>query len=438
MQALVIAPQPFFSPRGTPFSVYYRTLVLAKLGVKVDLLTYGEGQDVDIPGVRIIRIPRFPFLPPVKVGPSLVKIFLDAFIVLWTVALLLRRRYDYVHAHEEAVFFCRFLKPLFRFQLVYDMHSSLPQQLSNFNFTTSRMLIGAFARLEKQCLAGADAVITICPDLADYAEPLMPDPRRHFLIENSIFDEVRLRAGQAGLSEGTADITLPQGEPVIVYAGTFESYQGLDVLIRAFGRVRQKLPEALLVLAGGTAKQIEAMQNLAQEIGVQEGCVFTGRIAPAQVKCLLRQATMVVSPRVQGTNTPLKIYELLAGGIPLVATRIYSHTQVLDDDVCFLVEPEPESMAIGILTAWRDPELRARLAESARLLYAERYSREAYETKVRRMLHVLAGLPQAKPQVAVEPEVATAGEASYLLEGNEVLDGRAFPAIAAARKGRPI
>ena len=59
MKALVIAPQPFFTPRGTPFSVYYRTLVTAELGVKVDLLTYGEGQDVDIPGVRIIRIPRF-------------------------------------------------------------------------------------------------------------------------------------------------------------------------------------------------------------------------------------------------------------------------------------------------------------------------------------------------------------------------------------------
>ena len=64
MKALVIAPQPFFSPRGTPFSVYYRTLIKAQLGVEVDLLTYGEGQDIDIPGVRIIRIPRFCHVKP--------------------------------------------------------------------------------------------------------------------------------------------------------------------------------------------------------------------------------------------------------------------------------------------------------------------------------------------------------------------------------------
>ena len=58
MKALVVAPQPFFSPRGTPFSVYYRTLVSSELGIKIDFLTYGEGQDVDIPNVNIIRIPQ--------------------------------------------------------------------------------------------------------------------------------------------------------------------------------------------------------------------------------------------------------------------------------------------------------------------------------------------------------------------------------------------
>ena len=62
MRALVVAPQPFFSPRGTPFSVYYRTLVMAELGLDIDLLTYGEGQDVDIENTRILRTPRFKWL----------------------------------------------------------------------------------------------------------------------------------------------------------------------------------------------------------------------------------------------------------------------------------------------------------------------------------------------------------------------------------------
>ena len=151
-KALVIAPQPFFTARGTPFSVYFRTLITVEQGVTVDLLTYGEGQDVDIPGVRIIRIPRFAMFGDVKTGPSGLKLFLDFFIILWTLGLLLVNRYDFVHAHEESVFFCRFLKPIFRFKLVYDMHSSLPQQLTNFSFTKSRLLIGLFEKLENTFL----------------------------------------------------------------------------------------------------------------------------------------------------------------------------------------------------------------------------------------------------------------------------------------------
>jgi len=78
MKALVIAPQPFFSPRGTPFSVYYRTQVMSELGVKIDLLTYGLGQDVDIPNVRIIRIPHLRWLGPVKVGRRISRSFWTA------------------------------------------------------------------------------------------------------------------------------------------------------------------------------------------------------------------------------------------------------------------------------------------------------------------------------------------------------------------------
>ncbi len=82
MRALVVAPQPFFTPRGTPFSVYYRTLVSSELGVEIDLVTYGEGKDVDLPGVRTIRVPKFAWLGNVKIGPSMLKLFLD-FFVFW-------------------------------------------------------------------------------------------------------------------------------------------------------------------------------------------------------------------------------------------------------------------------------------------------------------------------------------------------------------------
>ncbi len=389
MKALVIAPQPFFSPRGTPFSVYYRTCVTAQLGVSVDLLTYGEGQDVDLPGVRIIRIPRLRWLGPIPIGPSPVKAVLDVFMLLWTVALLLRHRYDFVHAHEEAVFWCRYLKPIFRFKLVYDMHSSLPQQLTNFKFTQSRFLIGAFEALERSALRAADAVITICPDLRDYALKQGVPAERHFLIENSIFDDVRVKQAATGAT-GVAEPTMPDRTgPRVVYAGTFESYQGLDILIHAFERVTRERPDAQLVMVGGTNDQVAQLRELANRASLGERCVFTGRVPKSQAMKFLDTADVLVSPRREGTNTPLKVYEQLASGKPLVATNIWSHTQVLSEEVCFLVDPEPASMARGILEAINEPERRRRVVHAAQQLYQVAYSRHAYETKMRQLLEVV-------------------------------------------------
>lgn len=389
MKALVVAPHPFFTPRGTPFSVYYRTLVMAELGVEVDLLTYGEGQEVDIPGVRIIRIPRFPLTRNVPVGPSLKKLALDVLMFVWTVALLLRSRYDFVHAHEESAFFCAFLKPLFGFKLVYDMHSSLPQQLRNFSFTTWRAPIWLFERLERMALRSATAVVTICPDLAEQVVPQLRDPSRHFLIENSIFEDVKLASPpHADGVEAGVTSSLPDG-PLVVYTGTFEHYQGIDLLIEAFTRVRQQRPDASLLLVGGNPTQVARYRTLADSLGLNGECMFTGRVSQAAARSLSRRATVVTSPRVTGTNTPLKVYEQLASGIPLVATRIHSHTQVLDDDVCFLVEPTAEGMAAGILEAITDSKKRDSVTCRALGLYDERYDRQVYEQKMRSLLQIL-------------------------------------------------
>jgi len=104
----------------------------------------------------------------------------------------------------------------------------------------------------------------------------------------------------------------------------------------------------------------------------------------------LNTRPLKVSPRSAGTNTPLKVYEQLASGKPGVATRIYSHTQVLCDDNAFLVEPEVEDMARGIINALSSPEqIRDRIA-AAHALYESAYSRSAYVAKMTRLLEQLA------------------------------------------------
>ncbi|MFX0198287.1 MAG: glycosyltransferase family 4 protein [Candidatus Hodarchaeota archaeon] len=397
MKALVIAPQPFFSPRGTPFSIYFRTLITAELGIEIDLLTYGEGNDIDIPGVRIIRIPRFAFLGDVEVGPSILKLFLDIFLSAWSVGLLLCRRYDFIHAHEEAVFFCRFLKLIFRFKLIYDMHSSLPQQLTNFRFTNSRFLTGIFYKLEKNCLRAADAIITICPDLSQYVNGLIHEEKKLFLVENSIFDPIKLvrRLSDCDTNSSYQEfqgnlLKLPTGKRFIVYAGTLEPYQGIDILIAAFSKVVTKNPDAFLIIVGGTKQQVEKFSALAENYGLGPHCLLIGRVPPSLAKDYCKFASVLVSPRSKGINTPLKVYEQLASGIPLVATKIYSHTQVLNDKVAFLVKPEPEDMARGILKALNSDGEVQKITRNAKRLYEQKYSRPVYKKKLQQLFDYLS------------------------------------------------
>ena len=101
---------------------------------------------------------------------------------------------------------------------------------------------------------------------------------------------------------------------------------------------------------------------------------FVGARPLSQLGALLEQADVLVSPRLKGHNTPMKLYSYLAAGKAVLATRIRSHTQVLSDDNALLVEPTPTDLARGLDTLLRSPALRERLALSARRLATSRYS----------------------------------------------------------------
>jgi glycosyltransferase involved in cell wall biosynthesis len=92
---------------------------------------------------------------------------------------------------------------------------------------------------------------------------------------------------------------------------------------------------------------------------------------------------VLVSPRSSGTNTPLKIYQYLRSGRPIVATRLLTHTQVLDDAVSFLTPATPEGFGAGILAALADPAKAREVGAQAKRLADTKYSYEAYLARTR-------------------------------------------------------
>src|SRR5437867_2365583 len=136
----MIAPEPFFEPRGTPFSEYHRIRALLDLGHTVDLVTYPFGKDVTLPGLTIFRAARPPFVTRVKIGPSAAKVALDVTLTAAAFNRARRERYDAVHSHEEGAAIGVAISAMLGIPHLYDMHSSLPQQLKNFAFSNSSVL----------------------------------------------------------------------------------------------------------------------------------------------------------------------------------------------------------------------------------------------------------------------------------------------------------
>lgn len=395
MRILMIAPEPFFEPRGTPFSEYHRIRALTSLGHSVDLITYPFGQGVDLPGLRIFRCLRPPMLHHVRIGPSWAKVPLDMALTVTAIRRVLGGKYDAIHSHEEGGFIGVLLAMVLGVPHLYDMHSSLPQQLENFQFSSSRLLAGALAWAEKFVVRRSRVTIVICPQLEDVVRAIDPSAAT-VLIENAP------GSGDPPLAGGSAKIRAAYGlnadTPIVLYTGTFEAYQGLDLLFAAARHVIAARPDARIMLVGGHPEQVAQARADAAAAGVEQALVFVGQRPAEEIPHFLDAADVLVSPRSRGTNTPLKIYQYLRAGRPIVATRLLTHTQVLDDDVAILTDASPEGFGAGIVEALADPARAAALGRAAQELADTKYSYEAYLDRTRRAYAEL--FREATPQVA--------------------------------------
>ena len=194
------------------------------------------------------------------------------------------------------------------------------------------------------------------------------------------------------------DLGLSADAPLVLYTGTFEAYQGLDLLFDAARHVLARRPEARFVLAGGRPDQIAAARTEAGRAGVDAAVIFAGQRPAEEIPAFLDAADVLVSPRSSGTNTPLKIYQYLRSGRPIVATRLLTHTQVLDDQVSVLTDATPESFAEGILSVVDDRARGREIGGRAQELADTKYSYDAYLACTRRAL--------AHLDVRAAPEIA--------------------------------
>lgn len=394
----MVAPQPFFRARGTPFSVLHRIRALLELGHRVELVTYPFGEDPGLDGLTIHRAARPPGVGDVAIGPSVAKVFLDIPVFLLALRLARTGDFDLLHTHEEAGAMGAVIRRLSGIPHLYDMHSSLPQQFGNFGRFDWPPVVKSFEVLEGYTLSGSDGVIAICQELQDHVEASgYSGPVA--MIENTL-DLPRPDYDESDARRLRSRLGLDGDHRIVLYTGTFEEYQGLPLLIRSVASVVERRPDVRFVLVGGTAPEIEELHRVVERNGVGGAVLLVPKVEPEEVFLFHAIADVLVTTRTQGTNTPLKIYQYLRSGLPIVATDIPSHTQVLSDETAELVEPEPEAIARGILRVLEDHGQARSLADAAKDLARRKYGKEAYMRKLSSLLERMALRPPTSSPAA--------------------------------------
>ena len=410
MRILLMAPHPFFQERGTPIACRLLCEALCESGHEVDLLTYHEGEDVVIPGLRIRRIPRIPFVKDIPIGFSFKKLVCDALmfpVLLWRLAWT---RYDVIHANEESVFMALVVRTCMRKPLVYDMDSSMAEQLMEKwdGLHTIRWLLEGFELL---AFRYSDVVMPVCEDLAAKVRRMVPESMP------VVVEDIALPDGPPDEKVDNLRGLCGPNCPIVLYVGNLETYQGMDLLLDAVSRVPAELTFRLFVI-GGAPAAVTAYAAVAEEKKIADRVLFLGARPVRQLNRYLAQADILVSPRIKGQNTPMKVYSYLASGKPVLATRIRSHTQAMDEASACLADPLPATFAAALTKLIQNKELREQYGRAGAELAAQRYSMHAFRQKVgqvyERVVEVLDRMederrkpdapPRPKPETISFPE----------------------------------
>lgn len=159
---------------------------------------------------------------------------------------------------------------------------------------------------------------------------------------------------------------IPKDEQVLLFVGRLGVEKNIEFLLRAFEKVLQSFPSATLVLVGG-GPQAETFKNLADKLKISHKVIFTGTMDHAQVIDAYLGADIFVFASITETQG-LVIGEAQAAGLPVVAVEAFGAKEMVTSGVDgFLTPLELETFVAAILKLLREPDLKRRLGENARI-----------------------------------------------------------------------
>lgn len=309
----------------------------------------------------------------------------------------LKERYQLIHVHSVPDFlvFAAFVPKLTGTPVILDIHDILPEfYASKFNLGSRSLLFKILVQEERLSAAFANHVIV--------ANELW----QQRLISRSV------RPGKCTAIRNHPDLELfrpgPEtrrdGKFVILYPGTLNWHQGLDVAIKAMAKIKDLIPEAEFHIYGEGPERARLME-LASQLGLDGRVRFNGLVSSNQIARVMAQADLAVVPKRASSSfgneaASTKIMEFMALGVPVVASRTKIDTYYFNDSMVKFFESENDAKLVdAILSLKADPQLRKQLVSNA-LKYVEENNWEKKKLEYLRLVDSLTRPPKSETSKA--------------------------------------
>ena len=234
-------------------------------------------------------------------------------------------------------------------------------------------------RVAERAFSSASVLLAVSEEMAAYLARYPGVRARVHVVANAVDPERFSSAVERACPA-------PPGTFTVGFVGSFKAWHGLPVLIEAFGRLRRENPDTRLLLVGDGPERDSVLRDLSAR-GLLEAAHLTGRVAPHEVPGLLASMDVAVAPYPQRRHfyfSPLKVYECMAAGLPVVASRIGQLRRLIDDGVTGILCPPGDADALtSALDRLRtNPRLRLRIGRTARATVLGRYTWESVATRI--------------------------------------------------------
>lgn len=284
---------------------------------------------------------------------------------LWKSSVFLTRRhyrirYDLIHIHNipDFLVFAAWYPKWTGAKLILDIHDIVPELFVNkFGAKGGGAYVRLLKGIEKASAAFADHVIV--------SNHLWQEK----LISRSVPDE-KCSVFLNHVDQSTFyrhPRTRTDGRFVILFPGSFQRHQGLDIAIKALRLVKDKVPNAELHLYGGGDLYVRTeLAKLAKQLGLEESVKYCGGVALDEIPGVIANADLGVVPKRADTfgneAYSTKIMEFMSQGVPVVVSRTKIDTFYFDDQVVrFFDSGNNQAMADAMLDVIEHPDLREAL-----------------------------------------------------------------------------